>query len=182
MSVDSIHSHANWARDLGGVSFPLLADFEPKGEVARAYGLYLDGPGITDRATVWIDASGVVRHASSAGPGGERDVAELAALAERLDGEYDGPSQPFAPSPGAAGAKLYVKDACGFSRAVRVAVDNLHLQGLETCNVTQDAQALAELKERTGAETAPVLVLGDEVLPESAAIIARLADQVRPVE
>ena len=31
VSVDSIHSHANWGRDLGDVSFPLLADFEPIG-------------------------------------------------------------------------------------------------------------------------------------------------------
>ena len=38
VSVDSMYCHANWARDLGGVSFPLLADFHPKGEVARSYG------------------------------------------------------------------------------------------------------------------------------------------------
>ena len=34
VSIDSVHSHANWGRELGGVSFPLLSDFEPKGAVA----------------------------------------------------------------------------------------------------------------------------------------------------
>ena len=68
ISVDSVYCHANWARDLGGISFPLLADFEPKGAVGARYGLYLDGPGIDDRATVIVDATGVVRHASSVTP------------------------------------------------------------------------------------------------------------------
>ena len=38
VSIDSIYSHASWGSDLGGVSFPLLSDFEPKGAVARSYG------------------------------------------------------------------------------------------------------------------------------------------------
>ena len=181
VSVDSIHSHANWARDLGGISFPLLADFEPKGAVARAYGLYLDGPGITDRATVWIDAGGVVRHASSVGPGGVRDIGELAALAERLDSEFGGGLEAFSQAPGAAGATLFVRDACGFSRAARVAVDNLHLGGVEICNVSQDPAALQALRDVSGAETAPCLVLDGEVVKESPVIIACLAKRASPV-
>ena len=77
VSVDSVHCHANWGRDLGGVSFPLLADFHPKGGVAQSYGLYLEDKGITDRATVIIDKTGVVRHASSVTPSGERDIEAL---------------------------------------------------------------------------------------------------------
>ncbi|MCU0307165.1 MAG: redoxin domain-containing protein [Thermoleophilia bacterium] len=40
----------------------LLADFHPKGEVARAYGVWLEDWGHPTRATVVIDADGVVRH------------------------------------------------------------------------------------------------------------------------
>jgi len=181
VSVDSIHSHANWARDLGGISFPLLADFEPKGAVARAYGLYLDEPGITDRATVWIDAGGVVRHASSAGPGGVRDIPELATLAERLDSEFEGSLEAFSQAPGAAGAVLYVRDSCGFSRAVRVAVENLHLAEVDVRNVSRDPAALQALRDLSGAETAPCLVLDGEVVKESPAIIECLAKRVSPV-
>ena len=99
VSIDSIYCHANWARDLGGVSFPLLSDFEPKGAMARAYGLYLEDAGITDRATVLIDASGVVHHVSSVGPGGQRDIGDLASLAEHLDADYTGEREAFADGP-----------------------------------------------------------------------------------
>ncbi|MBW2578727.1 MAG: redoxin domain-containing protein, partial [Deltaproteobacteria bacterium] len=82
ISIDSVYCHANWADSLGGISVPLLADFHPKGAVAEAFGLYLADNGITDRATVIIDADGVVQHISAVGPGGSRDIDELAGLAE----------------------------------------------------------------------------------------------------
>ena len=104
VSVDSVYCHVNWARDLGGITFPLLADFHPKGEVARAYGLYLDGSGITDRATVLVDAAGVVRDAASVTPSGRRDIGELAAECERLDAGYSGPVEDFS-EPAVTGCK-----------------------------------------------------------------------------
>lgn len=181
VSIDSIYSHANWARDLGGISFPLLSDFEPKGAVARAYGFYLEDSGITDRATVLIDASGVVQHASSVGPGGERDIGELASLAEHLDAGYAGAREAFADGPGVDGAVLYVRDSCGFSRAVRLAVDNLHLADVEIRNVSQDPKALQALRDLSGADTAPCLEIGGEVVKESSAIITCLADRACPL-
>jgi peroxiredoxin (alkyl hydroperoxide reductase subunit C) len=53
VSVDSAFSHKAFQRELG-LSFPLLADFEPKGEVARAYGVYIDERGHNHRALVMI--------------------------------------------------------------------------------------------------------------------------------
>jgi hypothetical protein len=178
VSVDSFHCHANWARELGGISFPLLSDFEPKGAMASRYGLYLDEPGITDRATVWIGADGIVRHASSVGPGGQRDIDELVALAEQLDAAYQGPLEEWSAPQDLAGAVLYLRDACGFSRAVRVALDNLHQQGAEIRNVSRDEDARRSLLDLSGAETAPCLVLDGEVVRESPVIIVRLADRV----
>ena len=61
ISVDSVWAHKAFARELG-VTYPLLADFHPKGETARKYGLYLEDKGITARATVIIDREGIVRH------------------------------------------------------------------------------------------------------------------------
>ena len=95
VSVDSMYCHGNWAKSLGGVSFPLLADFHPKGAVATAYGLYLDQAGITDRATVIIDADGIVRHVSSVSPSGKRDIAELAKLCEKVDESFKGSLEPL---------------------------------------------------------------------------------------
>jgi peroxiredoxin len=40
--------------------FPLLADFEPKGAIARAYGAYREPDGVAERALFVIDKSGVI--------------------------------------------------------------------------------------------------------------------------
>jgi len=61
LSVDSAWTHAAFKRELG-LSYPLLADFHPRGEVARKYGLYLEESGITARATVIIGKDGIVKY------------------------------------------------------------------------------------------------------------------------
>jgi peroxiredoxin len=59
ISVDGIWSHLAFAKDRN-LHFPLLADFEPKGAVARTYGVYRAGDGTTERALFVIDADGVI--------------------------------------------------------------------------------------------------------------------------
>ena len=53
ISVDSAFAHKAFQDQLG-LSIPLLADFNPKGEVARAYGVYIDERGHSQRALVMI--------------------------------------------------------------------------------------------------------------------------------
>ncbi len=60
VSVDSAFCHRAFQQELG-TSIPLLADFEPKGEVARRYGVYADGHGVAKRALVMIGPDGVVK-------------------------------------------------------------------------------------------------------------------------
>jgi peroxiredoxin len=60
ISVDGIWCHLAFAKDRN-LHFPLLADFEPKGEVARLYGVYREEDGTTERALFVIDADGVIR-------------------------------------------------------------------------------------------------------------------------
>jgi alkyl hydroperoxide reductase subunit AhpC len=62
ISVDSVYSHQAFAQELGGIRFPLLADFHPKGEVTKAYGLWREDKGYGRRAIVIVDREGVVRH------------------------------------------------------------------------------------------------------------------------
>ncbi len=88
MSVDSKFCHKAWAESLGGINFPLLADFHPKGAVAESFGLYLADNGITDRATVVIDKDGVIRHISSVSPSGERNISELLEICRKVDAEH----------------------------------------------------------------------------------------------
>jgi peroxiredoxin len=60
ISVDGVWSHLAFAKDRN-LHFPLLADFEPKGEVARAYGVYRAEDGTSERALYVIDGDGIVR-------------------------------------------------------------------------------------------------------------------------
>jgi alkyl hydroperoxide reductase subunit AhpC len=63
VSVDSIPSHIAWAKSLGGITtYPLLADFHPKGEVAKKYGVWKEDKGINERAVFVIDKKGIVRY------------------------------------------------------------------------------------------------------------------------
>ncbi|HKN00214.1 MAG TPA: redoxin domain-containing protein [Candidatus Binataceae bacterium] len=59
ISVDGSWCHAAFAKDRK-LHFPLLADFEPKGAVARTYGVYRDKDGICERALFVIDPKGVI--------------------------------------------------------------------------------------------------------------------------
>ena len=60
ISVDSVWSHLAFAKDRN-LHFPLLSDFEPKGEVARIYQVYRAKEGTTERALFVIDADGIIR-------------------------------------------------------------------------------------------------------------------------
>ena len=57
LSVDGVWCHAAFAKDRK-LHFPLLADFEPKGAVARLYGVYREREGCSERALFVIDAEG----------------------------------------------------------------------------------------------------------------------------
>ena len=88
ISVDGAWCHRAFS-DSRKLRFPLLADFEPKGAVSRAYGAYNDG-GVSDRALFVLDANGVIRW-SYLSPMGRNPGADgiLAAL-ERLTPEQRG--------------------------------------------------------------------------------------------
>jgi peroxiredoxin len=60
ISVDGIWCHLAFAESRK-LHFPLLADFEPKGDVARRYGVYREQEGTSERALFVIDADGVIR-------------------------------------------------------------------------------------------------------------------------
>lgn len=59
ISVDSVPCNKAWAKSLGGISYDLLSDFEPKGEVAKKYGV-LRPEGYTERALFVINKEGKI--------------------------------------------------------------------------------------------------------------------------
>jgi peroxiredoxin len=62
ISVDSLYSHGAWAA-VRGLTFPLLADFNPKGDVARRYKVWREADGFSERALYIVDENGIIRHA-----------------------------------------------------------------------------------------------------------------------
>jgi peroxiredoxin (alkyl hydroperoxide reductase subunit C) len=72
LSVDHPFALKAWA-DAEGYEFPLLADFWPHGEVAKAYGVFNDGAGFALRGTFLVDKTGTVQFAEVNGPGEARD-------------------------------------------------------------------------------------------------------------
>jgi peroxiredoxin len=60
ISVDGVWCHVAFAQDRN-LHFPLLADFEPKGQVSRAYGAYRAQDGTSERALFVLDTDGIVR-------------------------------------------------------------------------------------------------------------------------
>jgi peroxiredoxin len=60
ISVDSTYCHAAYAQ-ARNLHFQLLSDFEPKGAVARMYGVYREQDGFSDRALFVLDAAGIIR-------------------------------------------------------------------------------------------------------------------------
>jgi peroxiredoxin len=59
VSVDSSWTHRAFRKHLG-VDIPLLADFHPKGEVAKAYGVWVEDYGVSARALVMVGPDGAV--------------------------------------------------------------------------------------------------------------------------
>jgi peroxiredoxin len=72
VSVDHVFALKAWA-NAEGYTFPLLSDFWPHGDVAKAYGVFNADRGMAVRGTFLVDTSGIVRFAEVNQPGEARD-------------------------------------------------------------------------------------------------------------
>lgn len=163
------------------MSFPLLADFNPRGEIARLFGVFLEKEGITDRATIIIDMDGVVRYAESVGPGGRRDINELLLRCKEVNAGREpkkGPSGTPERKRLAEDATLYVREGCRFCGSVLRAATNLRcMERLRIRDVNADPEARKALDAIAGpGSKVPVLVQNGEPLRESGDIIRSLAE------
>ncbi|CAH1658775.1 Redoxin domain-containing protein [Hyphomicrobiales bacterium] len=89
ISTDGVWCHAAFSEQRK-LHFPLLADFEPKGGVARSYGVYRAAEGTAARALFVIDPAGVIRwsYVSPVGlnPGADGILSALEDLAQNPQG------------------------------------------------------------------------------------------------
>jgi peroxiredoxin len=86
VSVDGPWCHVSYGKDRK-LRFPLLSDFEPKGEIAKRYGAYQHDAGVAERALFVLDRDGTIRwsYVSPLGvnPGADGILEALDALPEQ---------------------------------------------------------------------------------------------------
>ena len=84
ISCDHIYAHQAWTTTMGGLSYPVLGDWHPKGKVTTAYGLWSDEWGAGDRAVIVVDKEGIVRFRQTYGADGLPEPGEILKVVERL--------------------------------------------------------------------------------------------------
>ncbi len=84
ISVDSVPCNVAWAKSLGNLSYDLLSDFHPKGEVARAYGAYREADGISERALFIVDKEGKLVYQDIHDIGDQPDNEDLLEVLRKL--------------------------------------------------------------------------------------------------
>ncbi|MEY2437896.1 MAG: mycoredoxin-dependent peroxiredoxin [Acidimicrobiaceae bacterium] len=84
VSCDSRHAQAKWAEEQG-FGFPVLSDFWPHGEVAKAYGVFNEALGCANRGTFIIDKDGkVVDSFATANLATPRDASSYQAALDKM--------------------------------------------------------------------------------------------------
>ena len=152
--MDSKHCLRAWAESLGGISYPLLSDFFPHGQVAQSYGV-LRSEGYSERALFIIDRSGVIRyidiHDIEEQPDNEVLFRELAAI------EGVPVPQEIIASPPEEQARpgeevdlvMYCTDWCPSCRRARIYLKSNNIPFKEV-NITRDRAAAMRVRGWTG--------------------------------
>ncbi|GAC1502391.1 MAG: hypothetical protein NVS1B14_07140 [Vulcanimicrobiaceae bacterium] len=62
ISVDHRHANLAWSKSMGGITYPLLSDFWPHGDVSNKYGVFKEDQGMSERAIFIVDKQGIIRY------------------------------------------------------------------------------------------------------------------------
>jgi alkyl hydroperoxide reductase subunit AhpC len=84
ISGDHVPAHKAWAVAMGGIPYPELSDWHPRGQACQAYDLWNEERGAPKRAVVIIDKSGVIRYRQTYEPGTLPDPQEILRVIESL--------------------------------------------------------------------------------------------------
>jgi len=167
LSVDSIDSLKAWAESLGGITYPLLSDFYPHGEVAQKFGV-LREDGRTERAIFIIDKQGIIRYVEVCEDIDEQpDNEDLFDVLEQLEPQaaalYEASMPPPTPEPEGE-VILYCTPWCGACRRARNYLDELGVEYAEV-NISQDRAAASRVRSwANGNETTPTFYVNGTII------------------
>jgi glutaredoxin len=168
LSVDSVPCLKAWADSLGGISYPLLSDFYPHGEVALAYGV-LRTEGFCERAIFVIDIAGSIRYIDIHDIDEQPDNEELFRVLQAIEPNRAAPRKVEAlvtsPLP-EAGVVLFCTSWCPDCRRARAYFKERGIEYVEV-DITRNREAARQVREWSGgSEITPTIKIGGQVLHE----------------
>jgi peroxiredoxin len=87
ISIDAQPAKAAWAKSLGPISYDLLSDFHPHGEVAQKYGVFRPKEGFSERAIFLVDKQGNIAWAKVYDIPQQPDSGDLFQALEQLNSQ-----------------------------------------------------------------------------------------------
>jgi glutaredoxin len=157
ISVDSVPCLAAWAESLGGITYPLLSDFYPHGEVAQRFDVLRDN-GKSERALFIIDKQGIVRYVDIHDPDDQPDNWVLFRVLTDLEPEAAAAweaAQPEAEPVPSADVVMYCTSWCPACRRARAYLEEHNIEYVEV-NISTDRASAARVRGwADGNETTP---------------------------
>jgi glutaredoxin len=157
ISVDSVPSLKAWADSLGGITYPLLSDFFPHGEVAQRYGV-LREDGRTERALFVLDKQGIIRYVDIHDIDDQPDNEELFRVLAELEPEAAAAmaaDQPQAQPIPTADVVMYCTPWCPSCKTARAHLQKHSIEYVEV-DISRDRAAAQRVRGwADGNETTP---------------------------
>ncbi len=168
ISVDHVPVLKAWAEDIGGITYPLMSDFWPHGEVARKYGVFREDDGYSERAIFIIDKQGVIQYIDIHDIDEQPDNEVLFKEINRIQPEHKPTKveeeQPEEDELTLEGVMLFCNKWCPGCRRARVWFEENGIDYKEF-DVTRDPVAARQVKEWTGGNlTTPTFYINGEVV------------------
>jgi glutaredoxin len=166
LSVDSVPCLNAWADSLGGISYPLLSDFFPHGQVAQDYGI-LREEGFTERAIFVVDKLGIIRYVDVHDIDDQPDTEELFRVLADL--EPNGPNaqaarQPQVQPEPSADVVVYCTSWCPACRKARAYLQEHGIEYVEV-DISRDRTAAQRVRGwANGNETTPTFNIKGTVI------------------
>ena len=158
ISVDSVPCLTAWAESLGGITYPLLSDFYPHGEIAQRYDV-LREDGKTERALFIIDKEGIIQYVDVHDINDQPDNEELFRVLNELEPEtaaaWEAAHQPEAEPVPTADVVLYCTSWCPTCPRARAYLEEHGIEYVEV-NISTDRAAAERVRGwADGNETTP---------------------------
>ena len=168
ISIDHIPVLKAWAESLGDISYPLISDFWPHGEIAKTYGVFREHEGRSERAIFIIDRDGIVQYVDIHDIDEQPDNDVLFAEIRRIQPDHK-PLKPVVETPAEEeleleGVVLFCNKWCPGCRRARMWFEDKNIEYREY-DVTRNQAAAKQVKEWTGGNlTTPTFYINGEIV------------------